>query len=162
MSEAASKPGVIRSAADVAAMVGLGAMTLLVFATIILRYCFNISFRWSDELTRYIFIYIVFLGIAVAYRHGDHVVIEIATNLLPERLQRWLAVPIHAITGLLMLILGIAGLWLTFGRMGQALTPGLQIPRAYMHAALPIGVFFLLIEIAIKLRQSLQAARENR
>ncbi len=161
MSEESSKPGVVRSAADVAAMIGLAAMTLLVFASIILRYCFNISFRWSDELTRYIFIYIVFLGIAVAYRHGDHVVIQIATNLLPERLRTWLAVPIHAITGLLMLILGIAGLWLTFGRMGQALTPGLQIPRAYMHAALPIGVFFLLIEIAIKLRQSLRAAREN-
>jgi TRAP-type C4-dicarboxylate transport system permease small subunit len=89
------------------------------------------------------------------------VVIEIATRLLPKRLRRWLAVPIHAITGLLMLILGIAGLWLTFGRMGKALTPGLQIPRAYMHAALPIGMFFLLIEITIKLRQSLRAAREN-
>jgi len=139
----------------------LKAMTLLVFASVILRYCFAISFRWSDELTRYIFIYIVFLGIAVAYRHGDHVVIEIATNLLPRRLRRWLAVPIHAAIGLMMLILGIAGVWLTFGRMGQALTPGLQIPRAYMHAALPIGVFFLLIEIAIKLRQSLRAARES-
>jgi TRAP-type C4-dicarboxylate transport system permease small subunit len=155
------KPGAIRAVADVAGMIGLAAMTILVFASVILRYFFAVTFRWSDELTRYVFIYIVFLGIAIAYRHGDHVVIEIVTRLLPERVRRWLALPIHAIIGLLVLILGIAGLWLTFGRMGQALTPGLQIPRAFMHAALPIGVFFLLIEIAIKFRQSLRAAREN-
>ncbi len=161
MEQGEQKPGAIRSVADVAAMIGLAAMTVLVFASVVLRYGFAISFRWSDELTRYIFIYIVFLGIAIAYRHGDHVVIEIVTRLLPERIRRWLAIPTHAIIGLMMLILGIAGLWLTFGRMGQALTPGLQIPRAYMHAALPIGVFFLLIEIAIKLRQAFRAAREN-
>jgi TRAP-type C4-dicarboxylate transport system permease small subunit len=161
MDQASKKPGWIRSAADYAAMLGLAAMTLLVFASVVLRYCFAISFRWSDELTRYIFIYIVFLGIAIAYRHGDHVVIEIVTRFIPDRLRRWLAVPVHAIIGCMMLILGITGVWLTFGRMGQALTPGLQIPRAYMHAALPIGVFFLLIEIAIKLRQSLRVARKS-
>jgi TRAP-type C4-dicarboxylate transport system permease small subunit len=62
MREEPSKPGAIRSTADVAAMIGLVAMTVLVFGSVILRYCFNVSFRWSDELTRYIFIYIVFLG----------------------------------------------------------------------------------------------------
>ena len=161
MEQEEQKPGAISSVSDVAAMICFSAMTILVFLSVILRYCFAISFRWSDELTRYIFIYIVFLGIPIAYRHGDHVVIEIVTRLLPERIRRWLPIPTHAIVGLMMLILGVAGLWLTFGRMGRALTPGLQIPRAYMHAALPIGVFFLLIEIAIKLRQSPRAAREN-
>lgn len=150
------KPGAIRSIADVAAMTGLAAMTILVFASVILRYFFAITFRWSDELTRYIFIYIVFLGIPIAYRHGDHVVIEIATRFLPERIRRGLAIPTHAIIGILMLVLGIAGLWITFGKMGTALTPGLQVPRAFMHAALPIGVFFLLIEIVIKLRGALR------
>jgi TRAP-type C4-dicarboxylate transport system permease small subunit len=154
METADRKPGVIRSIADVGAMAGLAAMTILVFASVVLRYCFAISFRWSDELTRYLFIYIVFLGIPIAYRHGDHVVIEIATRYLPERIRRRLTVPTHVIIGVLMLVLGIAGLWITFGKMGTALTPGLQIPRAVMHAALPIGVFFLLIEITIKLREA--------
>jgi TRAP-type C4-dicarboxylate transport system permease small subunit len=154
------KPGAVRSIADVAAMTGLAAMTILVFATVVLRYGFNISFRWSDELARYLFIYVVFLGIAIAYRHGDHIVIEIGTLLLPERLRRLLAIPIHVIVGLLMLVLGLTGLWVAFGKLGWALTSGLQIPRAYMYAALPIGVFFLLIEIVIRVRQSLRRLRE--
>lgn len=153
------QPGAIRSIADITAMVGLAAMTILVFVSVILRYLFAISYRWSDELVRYIFIYVVFLGIPIAYRHGDHIVVEIVTRLLPERMRRWLAIPVHAIIGFLMLSLGIAGLWITFGKMGRALTPGLQIPRAYMQAALPIGVFFLLIEIGIKLKHAFDRTR---
>ena len=154
------KPGAIRSVADFAAMMGLAAMTILVFINVILRYFFSVSYRWGDELTRYIFIYVVFLGIAIAYRHGDHVVIEIATRSLPDRVQRWMAPAIHGIIAILMLTMGAAGLWITVGKMGKALTPGLQIPRAYMHAAVPVGVFFLLIEIVIKLRHSLRRLRE--
>ncbi len=153
------QPGAIRSIADITAVIGLAAMTILVFVSVALRYLFAISYRWSDELTRYIFIYVVFLGIPIAYRHGDHIVVEIVTRLLPERVRRWLAIPVHAIIGLLMLSMGIAGLWITFGKMGRALTPGLQIPRAYMHAAVPIGVFFLLIEIGIKLRRTFDRNR---
>ncbi len=148
------KPGSVRLIADTAATVGLAIMTILVFATVILRYVFAISFRWSDELIRYIFIYIVFLGIPIAYRHDDHVVIEIVTRLFPDRVRHWMMVPTHVIIAILMAVMGVAGLWITFGKMGKALTPGLQIPRAFMHAALPIGVVFLLIEIAAKIRQA--------
>ena len=152
--ESSPQPGAVRSIADVAATVGLAVMTLLVFVSVILRYIFAVSYRWSDELTRYLFIYIVFLGIPIAYRHNDHVVIEIVTHLFPDRVRRWMAAPTHLVIALLMTIMGIAGVWITFGKMGRALTPGLQIPRAYMYAALPIGVVFLLLEIAVKLRQA--------
>jgi TRAP-type C4-dicarboxylate transport system permease small subunit len=148
------KAGMVRSTADVAATILLAAMTVLVFVTVILRYFFSITFRWSDELTRYIFIYVVFLGIPIAYRCREHVVIEVLVQFLPARMRRLLEIPVHLGVGLLMLAVGIAGAWLTFGRMGKPLTSGLQIPRAYMHAALPLGVFFLLLEIALKLQQA--------
>jgi len=153
MERTGEKPGAVRSAADVAAMVGLAAMTLLVFATVILRYFFAISFRWSDELARIIFIYIVFLGIAIAYRHREHIVIELLLIVLPERVRRVLAIPIHALVAALMLSIGVASLGIIFGKLGQALTPGLQIPRAYMYVAIPVGVFFLLLEILARLRE---------
>ena len=159
MEQPTQKPGGIRSVADLGAVIGLATMTVLVFVSVILRYLFAISFRWSDELTRYIFIYVVFLGIPIAYRHGDHIVIELGTRLLPGGLRRWLAIPVHAAIGILMAIMGVAGLWITFGKMGRALTPGLQIPRAYMQAAFPLGVLFLLMEVGVKLKQALGRGR---
>ena len=146
----------IHSITNVAAIIGLAAMTILVFVSIILRYFFSISFRWSDELTRYIFTYVIFLGIPIAYLYDDHVVIEILTNLLPSRTRKWLAITRHIIIGILMLAIGVYGMEIVLGKLGRTLTPGLKIPRAYICVAIPIGAFFLVVEITMKLKQLLR------
>jgi TRAP-type transport system small permease protein len=149
----------IRQSADFATMAALSSMTVLVFFSVIQRYIFSITYRWSDELIRIIFTYLVFLGIPVAYRHGDHVAISFFASLLPEKIHRWLKLVIHIVVAITVLVVAGYGLDVVTGKLGRALTPGIQIPRAYVYAAMPIGTFFLLLEIIDKLRESVREIR---
>lgn len=148
--------GILRSILDKVSIVALGAMTILVFTAIVLRYVFSIGIRWTDELTNFLFIYIVFLGIAIAYRNDDHIIIQILLNVFPPRFRRVLTIVTHFANGLIMIVIAACGIPIIFGKIGQTLTPGLRIPRAYIYAALPIGTIFLLLEIGGKLKRLLK------
>ncbi|MEK7220023.1 MAG: TRAP transporter small permease subunit, partial [candidate division NC10 bacterium] len=50
----------------------LAAMTLLVGVQIAGRFVFSYSIFWSDELTRFLLIWISFLGMRVGVRRGAH------------------------------------------------------------------------------------------
>ena len=70
------KSSVLIIANEWAAIIALAAMTIIVLMAVILRYFFGITIRWTGELTRYIFIYLVFLGVPIAFRKRSHVIIE--------------------------------------------------------------------------------------
>jgi len=151
------KPGgLLRSILDKVTIVVLAAMTILVFTTVVLRYVFSFGVRWTDELTNFLFIYVVFLGIAIAYRNDDHIIVQILLGIFPPRFRRVLALVAHFVNGLIMIVIAAYGIPIIFGKIGQSLTPGLRIPRAYIYAALPIGTLFILFEIGGKLKRMLK------
>ena len=43
-------------------------MTLLVFVQVVMRYVFNNSLSWSEELARYTFIWLIYIGISYGCR----------------------------------------------------------------------------------------------
>lgn len=146
----------MNSIVDTASKIALLAMTLLVMMAVILRYFFSIGIRWSDELTNFIFIYIVFLGIPIAYRYDEHVVIKVFANLFPVRVQKILTIMMHIFILIALITISIYGIQIMFGKVGKTLTPGLRIPRAFIYAAVPIGTLFLSFEIIKKLKQLLK------
>ena len=46
------------------------AMTLLIFWQVVCRYVMNNSLTWSEELGRYFFVWITFIGLPVALKYG--------------------------------------------------------------------------------------------
>lgn len=72
----------------------LTAMTLLVGVQIAGRFVFEYSIFWSDELARFLLIWISFLGMSVGVRRGAHPGIDSLVRALPPRSARvvlWLA-----------------------------------------------------------------------
>lgn len=56
--------------------------TLIVFAQVIMRKVFNDSLAWSEELTRYIFIWQIWLGVSIAQRDKQHIKVELLKSLV--------------------------------------------------------------------------------
>lgn len=54
----------------------LGFMVVIVFANVVLRYGFNSGIHLSDELSRYAFVWLTFLGAILTFRENAHVNIE--------------------------------------------------------------------------------------
>ncbi len=65
--------------AEGATAVCLAAMTLLVGVQIAGRFLFNYSIFWSDELTRFLLIWVAFLGMSAGVRRGAHPDIDAVT-----------------------------------------------------------------------------------
>ena len=63
----------------------LGTMVVLVFLNAVLRYGFNSSIPESEELSRYLFVWVVFLGAILAFKDGQHISIELLVKRLTGR-----------------------------------------------------------------------------
>jgi TRAP-type C4-dicarboxylate transport system permease small subunit len=59
------------------------AMIAIVSGQIVLRYGFNSSIDWSDEISRLLFVWTMFLAIPLGIREGAHVGIELLTAHIP-------------------------------------------------------------------------------
>jgi len=139
------------SANEWATVMALLAMTVVVLGAVILRYLFAMTFRWTDELTRFLFVFLVFLGIPIAFREKAHVVLEFFVSLLPTGIRRWLERIIDILIGVCIIVIAISTVQMMAGKLGATLAPGLQIPRGYVYAAVPLGIVLLLVEIVRRL-----------
>jgi TRAP-type C4-dicarboxylate transport system permease small subunit len=62
----------------------LGAMVIMVFGNVVLRYGFNSGLDFSEELSRFFFIWITFLGAIIAMREKAHLGLDTLVRLLPR------------------------------------------------------------------------------
>ncbi len=60
------------------------AMVLIIFVQVIMRKA-NHSLYWSEELGKFLFVWISWLGISIAQRKGEHIKITMLTDRLPYR-----------------------------------------------------------------------------
>ena len=78
----------------------LGAMTMLTFCNVVLRYGFNSSIIWSLEVVLTLFAWLVLFGIAYGFKITAHLGVDAITNLLPRGGQKVLAI----LAGLLCIV----------------------------------------------------------
>lgn len=61
-------------------------MGLMVFANVLLRYLFDSGIPVTEELSRFIFVWLTFVGAVVAMFDGLHLGVDAVINVLPRRL----------------------------------------------------------------------------
>jgi len=59
------------------------AMVIMVFGNVVLRYAFNSGISISDEMSRYCFIWLTYIGAMVAMREGGHLGVDTVVKHLP-------------------------------------------------------------------------------
>lgn len=65
-----------------------GAMVVVVTVQVVLRYLLNTSIDWSDEVSRLLFVWCMFLAIPLGIRDGAHVAVELLVQHFPPALRR--------------------------------------------------------------------------
>ena len=63
-------------ALEILLVIMIAAMAVMVFANVVLRYAFNSGLNVSEELSRYFFVWITFVGAVVAFREHGHLGVE--------------------------------------------------------------------------------------
>lgn len=88
----------------------LGAMTIITFVNVVLRYVFNASLIWGLELTLALFAWLVLFGMSYAVKVTAHLGVDAVINILPQRGRRILAL-IAAACCLIYAFLLMKGAW---------------------------------------------------
>ena len=132
--------------------VSVPVMVFIMMYQVILRYVFSNSNSWSEELTRYLFIFNVMFAAAIAVRRNSHLQIDILINLFSPK--------VKAIFTIVATIAGIVFLGLLFKycldlcvQAARNISPGVGISMSIPYAAMPIGIVFMIltsIEVVLK------------
>lgn len=67
-------------------------MTIIIFVQVVARYVFQNSLSWSEELARYIFIWLVYLGISYGCQMRKHIKIDAALGLFPKAARKYVVI----------------------------------------------------------------------
>ncbi len=123
------------------------ALIVMIFAMtdqVVMRYVFSKANSWSDELTRYLFIYTVMLGSAIAVRRNSHLQIDLIIGRMKPKSK--------AIFNIVVTIIGIVFLaaltMYSFALCEQGATntsAGLGITMNIPYMAVPIGCILMIL-----------------
>lgn len=115
----------------------LAVMLLLVFGNVVLRYAFNTGISVSDELSRLLFVWMVFLGAMAALIERAH----LGVDTLVKRLSHTGRLVCFVLSNALMLYatwLVASGTWKQFGINLGMTTPVMGISQSWFFAPLLI------------------------
>ncbi len=121
-------------------------MVFVVFMATFFRFTKLMIIPWSEELARYLMVWIVFLGIGVGAKNNAHFTVDNFVNALPRST--------HKAAFLLrsVIIIGFCGFmtYVSIGlisrlaAMGQR-TPAMQWPTWLVYSAVPVGLTLMVV-----------------
>lgn len=128
------------------------AMVVIIVYQVILRYCFNASNSWSEELARYLFIYDVMLAASIAIRKNSHLQVDFLINLLKPK-QKAAFTSVATVLGIVFLGFLFSYSLTLCTAAGATISPGIKVSMAVPYASMPIGVVLMIltsIEVVLK------------
>lgn len=131
-------------------VLGLLTMIVLVFVNVVLRYGFNSGISVTVELSRYLFVWTIFIGAVIALQHNQHLAVATFIDKLPLIPQTALR-----IIGLLMmlgctLMLAVGGYKQTVLNWDN-LSPISEIPRGISYLAGFIAGVLMSLQLICRL-----------
>ena len=124
----------------------LAAMAVLVFANVISRYLLNFSWIWIEELTRYMMVWVGFLGSGLVLRLGAHIAVDVLQEALPRRAAQALRVLIVLALGATFAAMTWLGVRYAHFAWEQE-TPAMNWSTGAIYLAIPIGSALMLVHL---------------
>lgn len=135
---------------------------IALFINVVLRYGFNYTLAWSEELVREVIIYTTFIGCSRAIKERKMIKIDASVQLLPK-----LKTPLNFFSNIVTLI--FACMMMYYGWLMAAMqyrtfqkTIIMQIPLVYLYAVLPLMGIMMFIRTIQIMHEDIQALRVDK
>lgn len=131
-------------------------MVILSFTQVLSRYVFKYSFPWIEETTRYLMIWLTYIGTAYVCAMHQHISVDVLPEFMKKKKVRYGLFIDVVILVFTVIFLMICIKFISQGIASGQLTPATQIPKWTMHSSMAIGsvlvIFHLLFAIAQAVR----------
>jgi TRAP-type C4-dicarboxylate transport system permease small subunit len=118
-------------------------MSLTTFANVLARYFFNSPIQWAEELARYAFIWVVFMGAVVCTKRKRHIAIDILLQAIPLRASAWVRLVADCCTLGIALVIAYYGWKLTAA--ATQITATLQVPHYLVYVVVPVSAVLIAL-----------------
>ncbi len=135
-------------------------MSFVIILQVIMRFVFHNSLAWSEELARYLFVWITYLGTSYAVTAEKHMRVDAFVSIFPKKIQFYL----HIFSDVACLIFfGIVaycslGLVTTFMQTGQ-MAASIKIPTWILYASVLAGAMLTAVRL---IQHMVKLIRNNR
>ena len=132
----------------------VGAITVIVALGVFFRFVLNNSLPWTEEVAKFVMVWLAFIGAPVVLKEGGH----IAIDFIPSRLPRWLGhallMVIQVIVMVVLAVLVYQGWALAWNALPQVAAT-VEVSLFYIFLAVPIGsALMLTVALELMLRQA--------
>lgn len=114
----------------------LGVMVVSIFYQVLARYLFNNPPAWTEELSRYLQIWLVCLMVGPLILSSEHIEIDVVYNMVPERSKRAFNLLRHTAVLIFALILFYLAIKLNMFKKPQ-ISPALEISMGWVYWSVP-------------------------
>ncbi|RKL66496.1 hypothetical protein CR203_14440 [Salipaludibacillus neizhouensis] len=127
----------------------LTSLVALVFMEVVVR-AFNQPTRWSVGVAQLIFMWVIFLGANRGLRQNSHIGIDLFTNMLPKKVQKYLEIFNQVVILTFLSALIYYGFQMTFANTGRLIT-GTSIGYYFITLAIPVGATIMIVTAICKM-----------
>jgi TRAP-type C4-dicarboxylate transport system permease small subunit len=143
-------------------MVAFIGMLLSTGGQVLFRYVLAISVPWTEELSRILFILSMFLGIAIAIREKQHIVVNFLFNKLGTRSQAIGHIVFDIAILILLCFLARGCLYMVKMTWNSYMIALDWIRTAYLYMGEFIAVIFMLLYTVVTILENIEIMRSNR
>ncbi|KMY67653.1 hypothetical protein AAU61_07035 [Desulfocarbo indianensis] len=134
-------------------MVALGlVMTLVILVQVFFRYAVYMPVPWTEELARYLMVWMGMLGAVAALRQGSHIGVRVLVERLPSGAYDYAVPLVQAAEIGFLLLLCWQGWDFMEMNLGQN-SPAMEIPMIIPYTAIPLGCLMMSLNVLADILQ---------
>lgn len=126
----------------------MGVMSVITFVAVFFRFVMHSPLAWTEEVARYMMVWVTFMGAGLAMGKGRHIGVTMALDLLPRRLRLIADAVAKYIMAAFFCAMIYYGAKFTLNLRTQV-SPALGLPMIFPYIAVPIGCFYMLLQILL-------------
>jgi TRAP-type C4-dicarboxylate transport system permease small subunit len=127
----------------------MGALALITFANVVVRYFTNVSFAFTEEYSVALMVVMAFVGAAAAFGNDRHIRMTFFTEKLPVRTARLIEQFVLLVSFGIFAAIAWLGAWYTWDEYRfEVLSPGLGVPSWLYTVWMPLLSAVICLRIA--------------
>ncbi len=121
----------------------LVAIVGVTFAQVVFRYLLQASLTWSEELARFLLMWLAALSSAYAFKVRSHFALTFVVDRFHERVQRWVATLVTAAVSIFLLVFAWQAANFTIAVRDQ-IAPGTRMSMSIPYSSALVGSVLML------------------
>ncbi|NSW92679.1 MAG: TRAP transporter small permease [Firmicutes bacterium] len=135
-------------------------ITALTFYQVVMRYVFKSAPFWSEEMVRFLFIWVSFVAAAVGIKEHVHIGIDALVNIFPKPVQKVVNILVYLVISIFGATLAYFG-WPVVVMTHNQPSPALGIPMSYVYISVPVMGAMIIVYSLFEVIAMLRNAKEG-